>query len=317
MVFPIQIWSIVAPIQVVCFSHSPWHRRWVLRHGDHATASAGSRKSSLFVRIAQICRAILLASAIPTSIFGLRASFRPIQLSAGTLWRARPTIRVIAPIIRSRRMSLWPAFEIRPSRALPPVECWRGTSPSQAAKARPDLNCAMSEANASIASAVRGPTPGIVCSRRAVSVSTANALRVLVFASIRSVFSAICASRSRHSAMMSSGRSQPGSSTPASIRFRWPRPIGNTWPYSYSIARSAFTSSVRWWTRRSRPRNSTALACCSAVFGATKRISGWRAAITIASASAASFFCRFTKGRTYCGAISLTSWPSAAISRAQ
>jgi len=29
LVFPIRICSIVAPIQVVVFSHSPWHRRWV------------------------------------------------------------------------------------------------------------------------------------------------------------------------------------------------------------------------------------------------------------------------------------------------
>jgi hypothetical protein len=28
LVFPIQICSIVAPIQVVGFSHSPWHRHW-------------------------------------------------------------------------------------------------------------------------------------------------------------------------------------------------------------------------------------------------------------------------------------------------
>jgi hypothetical protein len=28
MVFPIQIYSIVAPIQVIALSHSPWHRHW-------------------------------------------------------------------------------------------------------------------------------------------------------------------------------------------------------------------------------------------------------------------------------------------------
>jgi len=30
LVFPIQICSIVAPIQVFVFSHSPWHRRWLI-----------------------------------------------------------------------------------------------------------------------------------------------------------------------------------------------------------------------------------------------------------------------------------------------
>ena len=39
-----------------------------------------------------------------------------------------------------------------------------------------------------------------------------------------------------------------------------------------------------------------ALACWASVFTATKRIVGREAASAIASASAASFFCRFTKG---------------------
>jgi hypothetical protein len=41
--------------------------------------------------------------------------------------------------------------------------------------------------------------------------------------------------------------------------------------------------------------------------GETNRISGLCAAITIASASAMSFYCRFIKGFTYCGAISFAS----------
>lgn len=38
----------------------------------------------------------------------------------------------------------------------------------QAAKSRPRLKLAMSGANASTASAVSGPTPGMICSRRTV-----------------------------------------------------------------------------------------------------------------------------------------------------
>ena len=38
--------------------------------------------------------------------------------------------------------------------------------------------------------------------------------------------------------------------------------------------------------------------CCSCVFTATKRIVGREAAAQIASASVASFFCRFTNGFT-------------------
>jgi hypothetical protein len=49
---------------------------------------------------------------------------------------------------------------------------------------------------------------------------------------------------------------------------------------------------------RSRPRNTIALACCSSLFAATNRIDGRCAASQIASASVASFFCRFTNGFT-------------------
>lgn len=93
-------------------------------------------------------------------------------------------------------MSAWPAFETRPSRSFPPVECWRGTSPSQAAKSRPLRKVDISGAKASIASAVSGPTPGIVCNRRDVSARAASSFAVFVLASIRPVFSPICARRS-------------------------------------------------------------------------------------------------------------------------
>src|SRR5215213_6879560 len=46
-------------------------------------ATAGTRKSSPFASMAQTERAILLASAIATSIFGLRASMRLSQLPSG------------------------------------------------------------------------------------------------------------------------------------------------------------------------------------------------------------------------------------------
>ena len=62
--------------------------------------------------------------------------------------------------------------------------------------------------------------------------------------------------------------------------------------------RSALIVCVRWRTRRSRVWNSIALACCSSPFTATKRMVGRCAASQIASASAASFFCRFTNGFT-------------------
>src|SRR3954452_19248332 len=74
---------------------------------------------------------------------------------------------------------------------------------------------------------------------------------------------------------------------------------------------------VRWRTKRSRVRNTTAAACWFALLRATTRMVGRWAASQIASASAMSFFWRLTHGFTYAGAISFTVWPSLAISRPQ
>src|SRR5215211_1882623 len=133
------------------------------------TATAGTRKSSPFASMAQTERAILLASAIATSILGLRASMRWSQLPFGAPLRKAARTRVIAPIISRRRISRWPIFEIFPRTCLPPVDCCRGTSPSQAAKSRPRLKTSIGGAKVSIARAVIGPTPGIVFRRRVVS----------------------------------------------------------------------------------------------------------------------------------------------------
>jgi len=68
---------------------------------------------------------------------------------------------------------------------------------------------------------------------------------------------------------------------------------------------------------QSRALKMTAEACFASLFTATNRIVGRCAASQTASASAASFFCRLTKGFTYTGAIRRTVWPSFAISRPQ
>jgi hypothetical protein len=83
------------------------------------------------------CTGILLASAIATSLRGLRASMRSCQVPSGAPFRQAQRTMVIAPMIRSRRMSRCPIFEIRPRTCLPPVEWCRGASPSRAAKSRP------------------------------------------------------------------------------------------------------------------------------------------------------------------------------------
>ncbi len=88
-------------------------------------------------------------------------------------------------------------------------------------------------------------------------------------------------------------------------------------PRSSKMPRIWLTSAVRWFTRRRRARCSNWISCCSIAFFGTKRMFGWRSAVQIASASFRSFFCRFTNGFTYCGAMILTSCPSASNRRCQ
>ena len=79
-----------------------------------------------------------------------------------------------------------------------------------------------------------------------------------------------------------------------------PAPGGRVIGLSALLAwpRKALMIWVRWRTSRSRARNTTPLACCCSLFTGTNRIVGRWAASQIASASAMSFFCRFTNGLT-------------------
>jgi hypothetical protein len=58
-----------------------------------------------------------------------------------------------------RRKSRCPIFEVRPSLTFPPLECWRGVSPIQAAKSRPRLKVFAGGAIVSTAVAMIGPKP--------------------------------------------------------------------------------------------------------------------------------------------------------------
>ncbi|SEH87088.1 hypothetical protein SAMN05216228_1010161 [Rhizobium tibeticum] len=90
---------------------------------------------------------------------------------------ACPSNDVIAPMIRSRRMSRCPIFDVRPRTCFPPLECCFGTKPSQAAKSRPLRKVTMVGAKASTAIAVIGPMPGmdmrraVLCERFAADLS--------------------------------------------------------------------------------------------------------------------------------------------------
>lgn len=76
--------------------------------------------------------------------------------------RTTQRIKLMAPTIRRRRMSVWPILLTEPSLVLPPVDHCRGTRPSHAAKFRPLSNVSRSGANAETAPVVTGPIPGMV-----------------------------------------------------------------------------------------------------------------------------------------------------------
>lgn len=146
---------------------------------------------------AHAVRAIRLASATATSIFGLRASIRASQEPSGAPLRAAHRTTATAPMISNRRMSRWPIFEVRPSRSLPPLECWRGVRPTQAAKSRPLEKLSTGGAKVVIAAAVTAPTPGIVVSRRAASSALARRRSSVSRPAIFPASPTICSSRRR------------------------------------------------------------------------------------------------------------------------
>ncbi len=110
---------------------------------------------------AQTIRAVLLASATATSIFGLRATILASHGSVISPRRIAFWTTAMAPVIKSRLRSRWPIFDVLPSLGLPPVVCCRGTRPSQAEKSRPRRKLSIGGAKACSASAVIGPIPGI------------------------------------------------------------------------------------------------------------------------------------------------------------
>src|SRR6266567_953894 len=82
-------------------------------------------------------RASLLAAAVTTTLIGARVSNVSSHEPNGD--RSRLTRRTAdrAPCTRSLRRYLFPRLLIPNSLAFPPVECCRGTSPSQEENSRP------------------------------------------------------------------------------------------------------------------------------------------------------------------------------------
>src|SRR3954464_6047182 len=148
-------------------------------------------------------RAILLARATVTCRTGRRSS-SPRTHAPAALFHcsARYTIEV-APSTSKVRICRLPVLVILPRRVLPPLECWRGTNPSQAAKWRALLKLPMvSPTVAGIGEAVIDPMPGIVARRRAVSLCRACATIWRSRSSIRSVVTQQCSRSSANVACL-------------------------------------------------------------------------------------------------------------------
>ena len=96
-----------------------------IRFRPHAlTASVAAsifRYVPPFVRRAQMTRAVLLASATATTLYGRRARIAVTHFDALVLPRACRRTEV-APSTSSERSSILPIFDIFPKRSLPPLE---------------------------------------------------------------------------------------------------------------------------------------------------------------------------------------------------
>lgn len=102
-----------------------------------------------------------------------RACAACAQASDPTRSRQQRRGKMRGALLSSRLIVRSPIFEMPPSRCFPPVECWRGVSPIQAAKLRPFRNVSIGGASATMAVAAMGPMPGMVISRRTASFSFA------------------------------------------------------------------------------------------------------------------------------------------------
>src|SRR5260370_3576445 len=110
--------------------------------------------------MAQMMRAILLASARAASFLGRRASKWSSQGEAGPGRAQR--ITAVAPRTKRRRRFASPCRLIRPGRWRPAVEFSFGVRPSQAARWRPERKALGSGTLRAKLTAPIGPAPGIV-----------------------------------------------------------------------------------------------------------------------------------------------------------
>lgn len=79
-------------------------------------------------------------------------------------------------MMSNRRISCCPILETLARCVFPPVECWRGTKPTHAAKSRSLRKVSGGGVKTSMATAVMGPMPGIVWRRRVMTLHLARDL---------------------------------------------------------------------------------------------------------------------------------------------
>lgn len=149
-------------------------------------------------------------------------------------------------MMRSRRMSRCPIFDVRPRRCFPPVECWIGTRPSQAAKSRPRLNT--STRSTSLVGYVRRARCTVRASCAGSGCRTRCTRRCAIWCGRGRRRGTICAARANN---CSRSCCATAGSTRAAVIGRWLTGAGL--PASPSRIRLSRSSSRRWWTPSGMP----------------------------------------------------------------
>ena len=216
---------------------------------------------------AQTIRAILLARATVTSMRGLRTSMRPSHEPSGAPRRAAWRTTALAPMIKRRRKVRSPIFDVAP------ILCSLLLIAEAVSNPARQQNPAFCEGGR-----VRRQCDQSRCRDRSNTRDRAQSAHVLVLASPPRDL-----------------RVKQRDLAPEQVRGS----LGDGIPILGKVAAQRVDRlNPLTRIRRSHARDTTALACCSALFTATNSIVGRCAASQIASASAASFFCRFTNGFT-------------------
>jgi hypothetical protein len=159
---------------------------------DAVQAATGSRVSN-----AQATRAFLAAIAMQARWYPRRSRTASAYRDSGSVRLAARCSTARAPMTSSVLKYGSPRLVMCPSRVLPPVEYWRRTRPSQAAKCGPFLKSRPWPTVATRAEAVMGPMPMRVCVRRASAFELTCTLISCSYSWVLAARRAACSRRSR------------------------------------------------------------------------------------------------------------------------